>query len=86
LSVFSRAAKCSRLDSDESCANVASLTDAEITLRLMKLVASAHVAHTYVGAPRLQPFRRLPLSLAWFSDGLAIVGASSEYLDAALRR
>jgi hypothetical protein len=59
--------------------NIASLTEAEITLRLMKLVASAHVAHTYVGAPRLQPFHRLPLSLAWFSDGLAVVGASSEY-------
>jgi hypothetical protein len=60
-------------------ANIASLTDAEITLRLMKLVASAHVAHTYVGAPGLQPFHRLPLSLTWFSDGLAVVGASSEY-------
>jgi hypothetical protein len=59
--------------------NIASLTDAEITLRLMKLVASAHVAHTYVGTPRLQPFHRLPLSLTWFSDGLAVVGASSEY-------
>jgi hypothetical protein len=63
-------------------ASIASLTDAEITLRLMKLVASAHVAHTYVGAPRLQPFHRLPLSLAWFSDGLAVVGASSEYATA----
>ena len=60
-------------------ANIASLTDAQITLRLMKLVASAHVAPTYVGAPRLQPFHRLPLALAWYADGPAVIGASSEY-------
>ena len=56
----------------------ASQPDASTVLALMRLVASAHVAHTSVRPPASGPlaFRRLPLTLSWFSDGLAVTGAS----------
>ena len=65
--------------------SVASQSDAEIVLALMRLVASANVAHTTVRAPTAGPlaFRRLPLTLSWFSDGLAVTGAP-DWLRAAL--
>jgi len=63
-------------------ADAARLSDAEITLRLMKLVASANVGHTHVNMPLFKPFHRLPLELKWYSDELAIVGAAPEYSSA----
>lgn len=56
------------------------LSSAEIKLRLMRLVASAHVAHTTVEEPL--SFRRLPLVFYWFSDGLAVTSAAQEYSEA----
>jgi hypothetical protein len=59
---------------------VAASTDTDIVLDLMKLVASARVGHTNVRVPSRAPaFHRLPLSLAWFADGLAVMGASEPY-------
>jgi hypothetical protein len=58
------------------------LTDADITLRLMKLVAAAHDGHSHVELPLFAPFRRLPLTLEWFADGLAVTSAAPEYGDA----
>jgi hypothetical protein len=56
------------------------LSDADIALRLMRLVASAHVAHTSVGLPAFKlGFRRLPLSFHWYSDGLAVIAATPDY-------
>jgi hypothetical protein len=56
------------------------LSDPEIVLRLMKIVASANVAHNVVQTPlAFGFFPRLPLTFAWYSDGLAITGASEEY-------
>jgi hypothetical protein len=59
--------------------DAATLSDAEITLRLMKLAGAGHVAHTYVGAPASGPLHRLPLSLNWYPDGLAITGADAAH-------
>jgi len=61
-------------------AEIPKLTDAEIVLRLMRLVASANVDHTTVYLPIFKlGFRQLPLSLRWFSDGLAVVGATPDF-------
>jgi hypothetical protein len=61
--------------------NLAQLSDAEIILRLMRLVASAHVGHTNVRFPRRGPmvFHRLPLGLHWYSDGLGVTAAAPQY-------
>jgi hypothetical protein len=60
-------------------AGAGTLSDAVIALRLMKLVASAKVAHTYVAAPPYRLFRRLPLTFTWYADGLAVTGAPPPY-------
>jgi len=60
---------------------LAQSSDADVILSLMRLVASANVAHTVVRPP-LVSFHRLPLTLFWFSDGLAVTAASEEYRDA----
>ena len=61
-------------------ADVPKLSDAEITLRLMRLVASAGIAHTYVRLPVSKlGFQQLPVSLRWYSDGLAVMAATPEH-------
>ena len=55
--------------------------DADVVLSLMRLVASANVAHTNVRSP-LVMFHRMPVTFFWFSDGLAITAAAEEYRDA----
>jgi hypothetical protein len=60
-----------------------SASDGEIALGLMRLVASANIAHTTVETPHTMGFfRRLPVTLHWYPDGLAITAAASEYSDA----
>src|SRR5579883_638997 len=59
--------------------HVADLSDADITLRLMKLVAAAHVGHTYVGAPLFAPFHRIPIGFTWYGSDLAVTSAAPEY-------
>jgi hypothetical protein len=56
------------------------LSNGEITLRLMRLVSSAHVGHTEVSEPL--GFNRLPLVFYWFSDGLAVTAAAQRYSEA----
>jgi len=58
------------------------LSDAEITLRLMKLVARIHDGHSHVNLPLFAPFRRLPLTLEWYGDELAVTGAAPADADA----
>ena len=56
--------------------------DADVVLALMRLVAGAQVGHTYVRfptPPSAIEFHRLPLAFNWFSDGLAVTGASDVY-------
>jgi hypothetical protein len=65
----------SALESD-----IPSLADPDVVLRLMKVIASANVAHNIVQTPlAFGFFPRLPLTFAWYSDGLAIIAASEEY-------
>jgi hypothetical protein len=55
-------------------------SDAEIVLELARIVASAHVAHTSVEIPRSMGFERvLPVQFRWFSDGMIVWLATSEY-------
>ena len=63
--------------------SLGTLSDQEIALDLMRIVASANVAHTTVYLPlKFGFFRRLPLTLFWFPDGLGVIGAGQEYSDA----
>jgi hypothetical protein len=58
-------------------------SDAQIILRLMRLVANGHVGHTHVlFPPQPMAFHRLPLTLYWYSDGLGLIAAAPEYKDA----
>ena len=64
--------------------SIATTSDADIVLGLMRLVATAHVGHTYVRLPMTGPFafHRLPIAVQWFADGLAITAATEPYRDA----
>lgn len=57
--------------------NIGKLSDAEIELQLMKMVASANIGHNVVFPP--PTIRPLPLTLGWYSDGLAVIGAAPDY-------
>jgi hypothetical protein len=62
---------------------IGKLTDAEIALRVMKMVASANVGHNTVYLPgRTLGFYPIPFMLAWYSDGLAVGAAPSAYASA----
>jgi hypothetical protein len=64
---------------DRLNAEVPKLSDEEVVLRLMRLVAGARVAHTAV-LPKGRGFvLRLPLDFYWYSDGLAVISATPEY-------
>jgi hypothetical protein len=55
----------------------------EVLLRLMKLMASAHVAHNLVQIPLGLGFvYRMPLAFTWFEDGLAVTAASADFSSA----
>jgi len=68
-------------DLDAITRSIATATDADIVLALMRLVASAHVGHTYLRAPTdgALAFHRLPLGFQWFADGLAVTAATDPY-------
>jgi hypothetical protein len=71
-------AEMGRLESE-----LRNLSDDEVALALMKLVASANVAHTSVSPGlRFHFFGRLPLTLFWYPDGPAVIEASAEYSNA----
>lgn len=59
-------------------------SDAEIILRLVRLTASLGVAHTRIALPTTGSLalHHYPLWFHWFSDGLGVIAASPEYLDA----
>jgi hypothetical protein len=59
------------------------LSDAEISLRLLRIIAVANIGHNSIAMPHAATyFRRIPLNYRWFSDGLGVVAASQEYNDA----
>jgi hypothetical protein len=61
--------------------SVPTASDAEIILRLMRLIASAHVAHNTVSVPfRTEGFwESLPVGFFWFPDGMAVAEALPDY-------
>jgi hypothetical protein len=57
-------------------ASIPTLTDAQIAMRLMRLVAKANDAHTNIYLPVFKlGFRQLPVTFAWYADGLAVTEA-----------
>jgi hypothetical protein len=59
--------------------DVPKLTDPEVALRLMKLVASARVSHTMVTPQDELTFHPYPIRFVWFSDGPAVTEANQQY-------
>src|SRR6185437_6562610 len=59
--------------------DVPKLTDPEVALRLMKLVASARVSHTMVTPQDELAFHPYPIRFVWFSDGPAVTWANPQY-------
>lgn len=69
-----------RTDIEALDADVPKRSGGEIVLRLMQIVAGANEAHNLVQTPiGLGFFSRLPLTFAWFADGLAVMSASAQY-------
>src|ERR1051326_820448 len=67
-------------DIDALSGGIPQLSDGEIVLRLMRIIARAKVDHNQVDDPiALGFFARLPLTFEWFAEGLAVVNASKEY-------
>jgi hypothetical protein len=64
-------------------ADLPQLTDPEVLLRLMGLIASAHVAHNRIQTPQGMGFlNRLPVRFRWFADGIGVVAATANYPEA----
>ena len=60
--------------------DVPQLSDSEVVLRLMRLVAAAGVSHTTVRWPGGKlAFHEYPLEAFWYADGLAVTGAAEQY-------
>ncbi|MEJ2627398.1 MAG: hypothetical protein P8078_02400, partial [bacterium] len=66
---------------DELKEQVSSWEDYEIIVGLMKIVAQVGDAHTTIYPTTTGLFRIVPLQLYWFTDGLYVIAASSEYQD-----
>ena len=58
------------------------LSDSEIVLRLMRLVATGRMAHTTVDPAGRLEFHSYPLKFFWYSDGPALTHAGEEYKSA----
>ncbi len=62
--------------------SVPKASDSEVILELYRLVASAHLGHTRIAPPQGDlAFHSLPITMDWFSDGLAIDAAAESYKD-----
>jgi hypothetical protein len=70
-------------DIDTLEADLPKVDDAEIVLRLMKIMASANVGHNIVQQPvNLGFFLRIAVQFAWYTDGLAVIAAAPAYRQA----
>lgn len=59
--------------------DVPKLSDPEVALRLMKLVAAARVSHTMATPQGELEFHPYPIRFVWFSDGPAVIEANPKY-------
>jgi len=64
---------------DDLYSDVPGSSDDEILVRIMQLVAMIGDAHTQVDLAQVPNLHLYPLRLIWFSDGLLVVGAATEY-------
>lgn len=55
------------------------VSDSEVVLRLMRLVATGKMAHTTVDPAGRLEFHPYPLKFFWYSDGPALTEAAKEY-------
>jgi hypothetical protein len=55
------------------------MSDAEVSLEVMRLTAGAGVAHNRAVVPFSIDLHRLPLEFHWYADGLAVIAASPAY-------
>ncbi|HMC30087.1 MAG TPA: hypothetical protein VKL99_04575, partial [Candidatus Angelobacter sp.] len=58
------------------------ISDSEIVLRLMRLVAAGKVAHTRVYPQDELEFHHYPAQFFWYSDGAALTSTKEEYKSA----
>ncbi len=56
------------------------LSNHEVKLRLIRLIAGAHIVHNAIDIPK--GFLRLPMSFYWYADGLVVTAAADEYREA----
>ncbi len=55
-----------------------------VVLELMRIIASANISHNNIGIPGSMGFEnRLPITLRWYPDGLAITATTPAYANAA---
>ncbi len=66
-------------DMDLLYKDVPSLKDYEIIVRLMQITAKVGDGHTGVRLP--STFKRYPVRLFWFDEGLRVIAATEEYKD-----
>ncbi len=60
--------------------SVGERSDAEIVLELASIVASAHVAHTFVEMPRSMGFEHtLPVAFGWVAEEMMVTAATPAY-------
>jgi len=62
--------------------SIPSLSDTDIVVRMMRLVALVGDAHTTLDGLRSGGFRRIPLRFEVFADGVYVTGASEAYQEA----
>lgn len=65
---------------------VPALSDGQIAVEMMRLVASVGDAHTEFSSQGKVPLRGLPIDLRWYADGLYVRGVSPDYPEAVGRR
>jgi hypothetical protein len=63
-------------------ATISELSDLQITLEILRIVAMIGDAHTRAIPPSSMPFHLYPLKLYWLRDGFYVIGATPEYQDA----
>lgn len=66
---------------DELSARVSQLSDLEMTVEVMRLVAMVGDAHTQAVPPSTVPYHVYPLSVRWLVDGFYVIDATPEHRD-----